>query len=203
MLTGAVVSTLLLVACVFLGIRIKDQAAAAIYRETTNTARLLLSYYEEVVSEIDSRLKQVAEHFEEKDFGDVRDVNSESELHKFLKMFSGPSTIAGPGIFDRSGSLVANASYFPVPKISVVERSIFRIHAENVHTTELYISPSVLSDNGCGFDAASKNNSAGGLNNMRKRATRISTGAKVSIQSAPGMGTTVSIELAFPPSPMG
>ena len=46
-------------------------------------------------------------------------------------------------------------------------------------------------------------NSAGGLNNMRKRATRISTGAKVSIQSTPGVGTTVEIELAFRPLQMG
>ena len=60
-----------------------------------------------------------------------------------------------------------------------------------------------LSDNGCGFDPASKSNSAGGLNNMRKRATRISTGAKVSIQSTPGVGTTVEIELAFRPLQMG
>jgi signal transduction histidine kinase len=144
MLTGAVISALLLMACAYLGIKFKDQAAAAIYRETTNTARLLLSHFEEVESEIDSRLKLVAEYFAEKDFDDIRDVNSESEFHKLLKMSSGAPIMTGPGIFDKSGFHVASGSYFPVPKTSIAELSTFRIHAQNIDREELYISPSVV-----------------------------------------------------------
>jgi signal transduction histidine kinase len=62
-------------------------------------------------------------------------------------------------------------------------------------TSEIFMS---VNDNGCGFDPV---DAAGGrgLANMRRRAASISTGAKISIESAPGRGTTVRIELKTHP----
>jgi hypothetical protein len=55
-----------------------------------------------------------------------------------------------------------------------------------------------VNDDGCGFDPA--DTSAGrGLSNMRKRTASISTGAEIFIESSPGCGTTVRIELKAPP----
>ncbi len=51
-----------------------------------------------------------------------------------------------------------------------------------------------VSDDGCGFDPADA--AAGrGLANMRRRIASIASGAKISIEAAPGRGTTVRIEL--------
>jgi signal transduction histidine kinase len=57
-----------------------------------------------------------------------------------------------------------------------------------------------VKDDGCGFDPAST--SAGrGLSNMRNRTAGISTGAEIFIESSPGRGTTIRIELKAPPLP--
>ncbi len=55
-----------------------------------------------------------------------------------------------------------------------------------------------IADDGIGFDPAA---AAGGrgLANMRKRAASISTGAALVIDSAPGRGTTVRLDLQVPP----
>jgi two-component sensor histidine kinase len=55
-----------------------------------------------------------------------------------------------------------------------------------------------VTDDGCGFDSA-KESMGHGLSNMRKRIASISTGGSVAIDSAPGRGTTVRIELKVPP----
>jgi signal transduction histidine kinase len=54
-----------------------------------------------------------------------------------------------------------------------------------------------VSDNGCGFDPAATG-AGRGVANMRKRIASISTGAAIVIDSAPGRGTTVRIELKVP-----
>ena len=55
-----------------------------------------------------------------------------------------------------------------------------------------------VADDGCGFDASVI--SAGrGLSNMRRRISSVSTGGALDIDSAPGRGTTVRIELTVPP----
>jgi signal transduction histidine kinase len=54
-----------------------------------------------------------------------------------------------------------------------------------------------VADDGCGFDPGSS--LAGrGLSNMRKRVAGIATGATMAIDSSPGRGTTVRIELKVP-----
>ena len=55
-----------------------------------------------------------------------------------------------------------------------------------------------IADDGIGFDPAEAA-SGRGLANMRKRAGSISTGATLIIDSAPGRGTTVRLDLQVPP----
>jgi signal transduction histidine kinase len=56
-----------------------------------------------------------------------------------------------------------------------------------------------VADDGIGFDPAAAG-SGRGLANMRKRAASISTGAALTIDSAPGRGTTVRLDLKVPPA---
>jgi signal transduction histidine kinase len=57
----------------------------------------------------------------------------------------------------------------------------------------------VIEDDGVGFNAADEANAGRGISNMRKRTRAISTGGALFIQSAPGRGTTVRVELTVPP----
>jgi signal transduction histidine kinase len=55
-----------------------------------------------------------------------------------------------------------------------------------------------VQDDGCGFDPADSATGRG-LSNMRRRIASISTGGAIFIDSSPGRGTTVRIELKVPP----
>jgi signal transduction histidine kinase len=55
-----------------------------------------------------------------------------------------------------------------------------------------------VQDDGCGFNPVDAG-AGRGLSNMRKRTTSISTGGAIVIDSLPGRGTTVRIELRAPP----
>jgi two-component sensor histidine kinase len=56
-----------------------------------------------------------------------------------------------------------------------------------------------IADDGIGFNSAAAG-SGRGLANMQKRAASISTGAALAIDSAPGRGTTVRLDLKVPPA---
>jgi signal transduction histidine kinase/ligand-binding sensor domain-containing protein len=56
----------------------------------------------------------------------------------------------------------------------------------------------VVEDNGCGFDQPPENALADGLRNMRQRLAEIQ--AYCQIQSRPGSGTIITIELSWPPT---
>ena len=56
-----------------------------------------------------------------------------------------------------------------------------------------------VQDDGCGFDPVDAG-AGRGLSNMRKRIAGISTGGAIFIDSSPGRGTTVRLELKVPPS---
>jgi len=76
----------------------------------------------------------------------------------------------------QAGSMTLTASYDP-------------------HASVISVS---IRDDGRGFDP--RNTQAGrGLSNMRRRIASISTGGSISIDSAPGQGTAVRIELKVPP----
>jgi signal transduction histidine kinase len=56
-----------------------------------------------------------------------------------------------------------------------------------------------VQDDGCGFNSADAAKAGRGISNMRKRIRSISTGGQIFIESSPGHGTTVRIELTAPP----
>lgn len=56
-----------------------------------------------------------------------------------------------------------------------------------------------VQDNGCGFDPAAANPHRNGLENMRRRAEALR--ARLTVDSAPGRGTTVKVSVAFPDGP--
>jgi len=55
----------------------------------------------------------------------------------------------------------------------------------------------VIEDNGCGFDRPPEDALADGLRNMRQRMDEI--GGRCLIQSRPGAGTEIVIEMPWPP----
>ncbi|MEI9806334.1 MAG: hypothetical protein WDN48_20710 [Pseudolabrys sp.] len=61
-------------------------------------------------------------------------------MHRLLARYSLQASVIGPGILDRNGVLIASARVDPVPKISLQDRNIFRIHAEDPDRYQLYIS---------------------------------------------------------------
>jgi len=65
------------------------------------------------------------------------------------------------------------------------------------HDTDASAIVISLHDDGCGFNPAEASGGRG-LTNMRKRIASISTGGTITIESAPGRGTTVRIELKVP-----
>ena len=56
----------------------------------------------------------------------------------------------------------------------------------------------VIQDNGCGFESASQDPWADGLRNMRERLVEI--GGACRIESRVGVGTTITVELPWPPN---
>ena len=56
-----------------------------------------------------------------------------------------------------------------------------------------------VQDDGCGLDPVDAG-AGRGLSNMRKRIAGISIGGAIFIDSSPGRGTTVRLELKVPPS---
>jgi signal transduction histidine kinase len=56
----------------------------------------------------------------------------------------------------------------------------------------------VVEDNGCGFERPPENALADGLRNIRQRLAEIQ--AQCQIQSQPGAGTIITIELSWPPA---
>jgi signal transduction histidine kinase len=76
--------------------------------------------------------------------------------------------------------------------------------AKKVTVTANYDEPAskvsiVIEDDGVGFNAGDDASAGRGISNMRKRIRAISTGGVLFIQSAPGRGTTVRVELTVPP----
>jgi signal transduction histidine kinase len=73
-------------------------------------------------------------------------------------------------------------------------KSVALTAAYNVQAATIVIE---IKDDGCGFDAGNQAKAGRGISNMRKRIRAISTGT-LAIESSPGHGTTIRIELAVP-----
>jgi signal transduction histidine kinase len=144
LVASTVISALLLAACILLSLKFKDQAANDIYRETRNTSRLLLAHFEDEVTGIDWRLRQVGRFFEKIDLDEYQ-IENQKRLYEFLKYFVGPDDVsAGPSIFNKRGTLVASGDSFPVPELSFVDSQFFRVHSQNQHESKLHISRSLI-----------------------------------------------------------
>ena len=144
LLANVVLSVLMLGLCIYFGLKLKEKAAEEIYRESLNTARLLLSHFEEEVRSIDSRLEKISLYLEGADLDDINIVDREKHWHEFLEYLSGPASISGPGVFDRRGLLIASGELYPVPKLSFADNPAFRVHADKPNESKLYISKSVI-----------------------------------------------------------
>ena len=129
-------SVFVLAVCVFAGAQFKRGTETEFYRATGNIAQVLLASFEEDAANVDAILTQLAAQIPEADVSPAK----EDELHRLLMHYALQPSMIGPGIIDRNGVLVASARTVPIPKVSLTERSIFRVHAENPGESKLYIS---------------------------------------------------------------
>lgn len=129
-------SVLVLGLCLLVGSEFKDRAEQDLYRDTGNIAQMIVSSFEEASANLDAVLAQVAEQIRG---ADITAAN-ETPLHQLLTRYALRETVIGPAILDRNGTLIASARVDPVSKISLKDRNIFRVHAENRGQAKIYIS---------------------------------------------------------------
>ena len=129
-------SGVVLALCIFAGSQFKHRAELELYRDTGNISQMLLAIFEEAAANLDAVLGQVAEQLRDLDVS----AANETQLHQLLTRYALRETVIGPAIVDRDGILIASARVVPVPKISLNERNIFRIHAESHGEAQVYIS---------------------------------------------------------------
>ena len=129
-------SGVVLALCIFAGSQFKHRAELELYRDTGNISQMLLAIFEEAAANLDAVLGQVAEQLRGLDVS----AANETQLHQLLTRYALRETVIGPAIVDRDGTLIASARIDPIPKISLKERNIFRIHAESHGEAQVYIS---------------------------------------------------------------
>jgi signal transduction histidine kinase len=129
-------SALVLGLCLLAGAEFKDRAEQDLYRDTGNIAQMLMGSFDEAAANLDAVLNQLSEQLRGVDISGT----NEATLRQLLMRYALRETVIGPAIIDRNGTLVASARVDPVPKISLKERNIFRVHAENPREAKVYIS---------------------------------------------------------------
>ena len=128
-------SAFVLVLCLFGGAHFKRGIEQEFYRETENIALVLLASFDDDAASLDAILLRLASEIPPADIAAAH----ESELHELLARYAQPSVI-GPAILDRNGRLIASARTANISKISLQDRSLFRVHADNPAQSALYIS---------------------------------------------------------------
>jgi len=129
-------SAFVLLLCVLAGLQFKRSTETVFYRQTENIAQMLLASFEGDSQRVDAVLKQIATLT-----GDIEiSPDNATELHRLLRYYTTEPSIIGPGIVDRNGTLIASAIVDPVPNISLKDRAIFRVQAENPGESKLFIS---------------------------------------------------------------
>ncbi len=129
-------SAFVLIFCVVAGVHFKSGTEIEFYRETGNIAQMLLASFEDDAADADAILSRLAAQLPSD-----TSTASEADLHQVLKRYELRSATIGPAVIDRNGISIASALTYPVPRISLSDRSVFRIHADNPHDSQLYISP--------------------------------------------------------------
>jgi PAS domain S-box-containing protein len=126
----------------------------------------------------------------------LRDLGLEESLHALAIRMSSPTT-----------SVVARVTS-PVPRVAdEVEMSMYRVAQEALANALRHAEPSSIAltlvvhdgrirlevhDDGCGFDPTRRPSEALGLTSMEERA--LALGGRLSVESAPGAGTTIAFE---------
>ena len=129
-------SAIVLALCVFAGAQFKERAEVELYPDTGNISQMLLAGFEEAAANLDAVLSQVSDQLRGLDISPA----NETQLHQLLTRYALRETVIGPAIIGRDGTLIASARVDPVPKISLKDRNIFRVHAEGRGDAKVYIS---------------------------------------------------------------
>jgi signal transduction histidine kinase len=129
-------SAFVLVLCVLAGAHFKRAAEQELYRETQNTAQILMTAFDEDAASVDAILTRIGSQIHEEDVAAAR----QPELYRLLTRYALNPSMIGPAILDRNGALIASARTDAVPDISMRDRNTFLVHAENRNGPILYIS---------------------------------------------------------------
>ena len=131
----AAFSVLVLVLCVFEGLHFKSKVDAEYYRQTENIAQILMVDFDNDAATANAILERVAAEIPE---GSVSQPNQQA-LHRLLQRYVLHPSMIGPAILDRDGQLIASATVYPAPDLSLKDRNTFRVHANRV-ASGLYVS---------------------------------------------------------------
>jgi signal transduction histidine kinase len=129
-------SAFVLVLCVLAGAHFKVAVEQEFYRETGNIAQVLMAGFDDNAATADAILTRLAAEIPQ----DEVSQDHETELHRLLSGYALLPQMIGPAVLDRNGTLIASARVDPVPKISMQDRNIFRVHADTPNGPPLYIS---------------------------------------------------------------
>jgi signal transduction histidine kinase len=129
-------SACVLMLCLLGGAHFKHGAEQELYRETENTAQILMTTFDEDAANVDAILTRLASQIKEPDVS----IANEPELYRLLARYALTPSMIGPAIIDRNGILIASARTNNVPKISMKDRNTFLVHAMNPAESKLYVS---------------------------------------------------------------
>ena len=129
-------SAVVLGLCVLAGQHYRRSVENEFYRETENIARLLIAGFDDDASTADAILSRLAAQIPESEVS----ADHEAELHRLLSSYALESSMIGPGIVDRDGTLIASALAEPAPRISFKDRNAFLAHVDAPAKSQLYIS---------------------------------------------------------------
>jgi signal transduction histidine kinase len=128
-------SALVLVLCVLEGQHFKSKVGAEYYRQTENIAQVLLVEFDNDAATANAILERVAAEISE---GAVSQPDPQA-LHRLLQHYVLHPSMIGPAILDRDGRLIASATVYPAPELSLNDSNTFRVHADGA-AGGLYVS---------------------------------------------------------------
>lgn len=128
-------SAFVLALCVLAGVHFKMAVEQEFYRDTENVARILVAGFNDDAATADAILTRLAAEIPANEVSPTH----ETELHRLLASYALQSSMIGPAVLDRNGTLIASARVDPVTRVSLQNTNTFRIHAESPNQSALYI----------------------------------------------------------------
>jgi len=132
----AAFSGLVLVLCVLEGLHYKRSVDAEYYRQTGNIAQILMASFDNDAATANAILVRVAAVIPESAVARP----DQAQLHRLLQRYALNASMIGPAVVGRDGRLIASATAYPAPDLSLKDRNTFRVHAEDTTRSTLYIS---------------------------------------------------------------